>query len=72
MNNTLHKFYVWSFIIIGITVTILLAVDGFSYYTTSIESRFFHSNHRLLKPSGIVGHGLGIIGTFMMILGVAS
>ena len=72
MNKTLHKIYVWSFIIIGITVTILLAVDGFSYYTTSIESRFFHSNHRLLKPSGIVGHGLGIIGTFMMILGVAS
>ena len=72
MNKTLHRIYIWSFIIIGITVTILLAVDGFSYYYTSIESRFFHSNHSSLKPSGMIGHGLGIIGTFMMILGVAS
>ena len=72
MNNRLHKIYIWFFIIVGLTVTILLAVDGFSYYSTSIESRFFHPNHNLLKPSGIIGHGLGIIGTLMMILGVTS
>ena len=72
MNKTLHRIYVWSFIIVGLTVTILLAVDGFSYYYTSLENRFFHPNHSSLKPSGIIGHGLGIIGTFMMILGVAT
>lgn len=72
MNKSLHRIYVWSFIIVGLTVTILLLVDGFSYYSTSIESRFFHPNHSSLKPSGLIGHGLGIIGTLMMILGVAS
>jgi hypothetical protein len=72
VNKILHRIYIWSFIIVGLTVTILLAVDGFSYYYTSIENRFFHPNHSSLKPSGIIGHGLGIIGTFMMILGVAT
>lgn len=72
MNKTLHRIYIWSFIIIGLTVTILLIVDGFSYYSTSIESRFFHPNHNSLKPSGFIGHGLGIVGSLMMIVGVAS
>jgi len=72
MNKTLHRIYVWSFIIVGLTVTILLAVDGFAYYSTSIESRFFHPSHNSLKPSGMVGHGLGIIGSLMMIFGVSS
>lgn len=72
MNQTSHRIYILTFIIVGLTATILLAVDGFSYYSTSIESRFFHSNHNVLKPSGMIGHGLGIIGTFMLILGVTS
>jgi len=72
MNKTLHRIYVWSFIIVGLTVTILLAVDGFAYYSTSIESRFFHPSHNSLKPSGMIGHGLGIIGSLMMIFGVSS
>ncbi len=37
-----------------------------------MEERFFHPDHNLLKPSGVIGHGLGIIGSLMMILGVAS
>lgn len=72
MSNTLHKIYIWSFIIVGLSVTIFLAIDGFSYYTTSVENRFFQASHNSLKPSGFVGHGLGIIGSGMMILGVSS
>lgn len=72
MNRTLHRIYIWSFIIVGLAVTIFLSVDGFSYYSTSIENRFFHPDHNGLKPSGLIGHGLGIVGTLMMILGVAS
>ncbi|NWF88125.1 MAG: hypothetical protein HXY50_01550 [Ignavibacteriaceae bacterium] len=70
MNKTIHKIYIGFFIIIGISLTTFLLIDGFSYYTTSVEERFFHSDHKLLKPSGVVGHGLGIIGSFMMIAGV--
>jgi hypothetical protein len=70
MNKTLHKIYVGLFLIVGISVTILLAINGFDYYSTSIEERFFSPDHVSLKPSGALGHGLGIIGTMMMVLGV--
>jgi len=70
MNKTVHKFYVGLFLLVGISVTILLAVNGYNYYSTSLEERFFNASHNSLKPSGTIGHGLGIIGTLMMILGV--
>jgi hypothetical protein len=71
MNKTLHKIYVGIFLIVGISVSILLAIYGFEYYTTPLEERFFNPDHNLLKPSGILGHGFGIIGTLMMIVGVS-
>lgn len=71
MNKTLHKIYIGLFFVIGIGVTILLAIYGFDYYTTSLEERFFNARHELLKPSGTLGHGFGIIGTLMMIVGVS-
>jgi hypothetical protein len=70
MNKTFHKIYVGLFLFVGISVTILFAINGYNYYTTSLEERFFSPDHISLKPSGAIGHGLGIIGTLMMILGV--
>lgn len=72
MNKTVHKAYVGLFFIVGISVTILLAVYGYDYYSTPLEERFFNSNHDMLKPSGVWGHGFGIIGTLMMIVGVST
>jgi len=71
MNKTLHRLYIGLFFFIGISVTVLLAVNGYDYYSTSIEERFFHQSHNSLKPSGAWGHGFGIIGSLMMILGVS-
>ncbi len=45
---------------------------GYSYYTTDIEHRFFHPRHEVLKSSGLIGHGMGIIGTLMILFGVFS
>jgi len=70
MNKTLHKIYVGLFLIVGISVTILLGINGYQYYTTPLEERFFSADHVMLKPSGAWGHGFGIIGTLMMIVGV--
>jgi hypothetical protein len=70
MNKTLHKIYVGLFLFVGISVTILFAINGYNYYTTPIEERFFSQDHISLKPSGAIGHGLGIIGTLLMIVGV--
>ena len=70
MNKTAHRIYIGSFFVIGIVSTALLALNGFQYYSTSLEERFFLAQHSLLKPSGAIGHGVGILGSFMMIIGV--
>ena len=71
MNKKLHLIYIGSFFVVGIAVLILLGINGYQYYTTPIEERFFDPSHNTLKPSGAMGHGFGIIGTLMMIFGVA-
>jgi len=56
--------------IIVVVVFAALSYYGYDYYRTSLEERFYHPENYLLKPSGIVGHGLGILGTLLMIIGV--
>ena len=58
-------------VIIVIVTFVILSYLGFDYYNTSLEERFYQPDHKLLKPSGILGHGLGIIGTLLMIIGVS-
>lgn len=56
---------------ITIIVTLYLAYTGYSYYNTPLEERFYHPRHAWFKPSGAFGHGLGIIGTLMILFGVS-
>ena len=72
MNKTVHKIYITSFFLICIFTAIILIVNGYSYYTAPIGERFFMPQDVLLEPSGFTRHGLGIIGSFFMIVGVAS
>ena len=70
MSRTTHRIYLFVMILlVGITLAYLIA-EGYAYYNTRIEERFFHQDHNDLKPSGIIGHGLGIIGTLLIITGV--
>ena len=70
MNKTVHSIYLATLTLIVIAVTIYLFYYGASYYNTSMEERFYHADHAVLKPSGIYGHGLGIIGTLLILIGV--
>lgn len=38
------------------------------YYLTDLLDRPHHINHKLFKPGGSIGHGLGILGGSMMII----
>ncbi len=71
MTKNLHRVYVGSFFLVGIATVVLLTVNGYDYYTTPLEERFFNPNNEMLKPSGVIGHGIGILGSLMMIFGVA-
>ena len=72
MSPVVHRLYISTFVVVTAFVTVYLAVDGASYYQTSLEERFYHDDHANLKASGLVGHGLGIVGTLMMVFGVSS
>ena len=70
MTTRGHKIYISTLTTIVILVTIYLIFQGSSYYITTTEERFYHPDHAHLKPSGFYGHGLGIIGTLLIIIGV--
>lgn len=58
-------------VVIILITTLYLIYTGYTYYNTPLEERFYHSQHNWFKPSGIYGQGLGIVGTFMIVFGVA-
>ncbi len=42
--------------------------NGWDFYTTAYGDRPHHEDFRDLRPAGYVGHGLGILGTLMVLL----
>ena len=71
MNKIAHRIYIGSLSIIVLIALSAIMNKGFQYYNVSLEERFFHPDHINLKPSGLLGHGMGIIGSVFMILGVS-
>jgi hypothetical protein len=71
MTKFQHQLYIGFFVIVTISVLILLIVNGYTYYSTPLEERFFSADHNALKPSGAIGHGIGIIGSILMLAGVS-
>lgn len=70
MSKTVHAIYIGVFVVITLVVTIYLSYTGYAYYDLPLEERFYHPQHDWFKPSGTYGHGLGIVGTFLILFGV--
>jgi sulfur relay (sulfurtransferase) DsrC/TusE family protein len=70
MSKVAHRIFISILVAIVFITFIFLFYMGISYYRISLEERFYHPAHNLLKPSGIFGHGMGIIGSVLMLGGV--
>jgi len=70
MSKLAHRIYISTLVTIVILTTIYLFYIGLPYYVTPLEERFYHPNHDYFKPSGLFGHGLGIVGTLLILIGV--
>lgn len=70
MSKLAHRIYITTLVTIVVLVTIYLFYIGLPYYVTPLEERFYHPNHDFFKPSGLFGHGLGIVGTLLILIGV--
>ena len=49
-------------------IWILIPLGGSEYYTTPLSVRGYAEMHRLLRPSGPVGHTLGVVGGVLMLM----
>ena len=70
MSKIAHTIYIIVLSTIVIAALAIIIYIGFSYYNTSVEERFFHPDYLMLRPSGILGHGLGLFGSLLIIIGV--
>ena len=71
MKTSIHRIYIATMVLILVAASLWLGYRGNEYYSTSLEERFYHDDHQLLKPNGLLGHGLGIAGSLFMIMGVS-
>jgi hypothetical protein len=66
-----HSIFLIFLLAVGAAAIISLSVKGWNYYLTPMEMRPFHPEYSSMKPSGTYSIGLGIIGSVMIIVGVA-
>ena len=72
MSETTHKIYIGLLVSIVFITLLLLIQRGLPYYSSGIEERVYLPDHNMLKPSGILGHGLGIAGSLFIIIGITT
>ncbi|HPQ22575.1 MAG TPA: hypothetical protein PK147_12015 [Saprospiraceae bacterium] len=70
MTVAWHRMYLLLLTSIVLAVFFYLSYVGYDYYSTPLTDRFYHERHNWFKPSGVMGHGLGIIGTLLILIGV--
>lgn len=70
MSKLAHQFYIWIMVFITVVVTAYLSWVGYSFYNTPLEERYYHPQYDWFKASGDYGHGLGIVGTLLITVGV--
>ncbi|MFQ5677464.1 MAG: hypothetical protein ACE5G1_16365, partial [bacterium] len=64
----IHRSVLVMLYVSGFTLALAVAAKGVSYYTLPLTERPHDSLHRILEPGGLWGHGLGILGSAMMLL----
>jgi len=72
VNGISHRIFVFFLFISAISAAIAIWLRNNDYYLSSLDQRPFHPRYELLKPSGIESHGYGVVGTAMIIVGVAT
>ena len=72
--RTVEKKKTHSFVLaaLWIILAMLPFAQGFTYYFSPLSERPYMALHEAFKPSGLIGQGLGILGSLMMLIGVTS
>ncbi len=68
MKKVLYRTFILSLYGTGIVFALAVARFGWHYYSLPTVERPHDTLHQILKPGGLWGHGLGIIGSCMILL----
>ncbi|MFB3813537.1 MAG: hypothetical protein ACE14L_05445 [Terriglobales bacterium] len=60
-----HRMRLYAAIVAAAAVNLALAIYGFDYYLLDTHDRPFSPKHLLLRPSGVIGIKLGVLGVAM-------
>lgn len=66
-----HTLFIVFLVSLGLLVPLAIGLRGCDYYRTPVADRPFHPQYEQLKPSGVESHGYGIVGSLMIMSGVA-
>jgi hypothetical protein len=66
-----HTLFVVFLVCLGLLVPLAIGLRGCDYYRTPVADRPFHPQYEQLKPSGLESHGYGIVGSLLIMTGVA-
>ncbi|MEZ4415531.1 MAG: hypothetical protein R3E10_07230 [Gemmatimonadota bacterium] len=61
----------WILILIWLVVAATSSAYGVEYYRLPVDERLYADTHDLFAPNGLIGQGYGIVGTIMIVTGVA-
>jgi hypothetical protein len=70
MMTLAHKIYIFALTGMVVLALIILCYMGFPFYLFPLDQRFFQPDYNFLKPGGVWGHGIGILGSLLIILGI--
>jgi hypothetical protein len=70
MTRSNHRIYIGFLSALVVFAFFAVVYYGLSYYKLAVEERVYDPGHSMFKPSGILGHAYGIMGSLMMIAGV--
>ncbi|PIV80439.1 hypothetical protein COW53_09715, partial [bacterium CG17_big_fil_post_rev_8_21_14_2_50_64_8] len=68
MANRIHSFVIGVLAFLVTLITAGVLVYGRAFYLTGYADRPHHDLFRVLRSAGLVGHGLGILGSAMVLL----
>jgi len=58
--------------VLWVVVAVPATLPGLEYYATALQERPFSPGHDLFASSSVVGHGYGVAGSAMMLVGVVG
>lgn len=77
MTRTAHRLLISFYSIVSAAALLGLGYLGYSYFSLPLEERYKpypdpNTLYNLWNPSGLIGHGLGVVGTLFILIGVFS